>query len=70
MPISEAHKKGNRKWDKENMITLGCKVKRYDAEIFKKYAKSQGKNANGLLKEYVFKCNEEFIKSNTDNTDK
>ena len=63
MTVSEAHKKGNRKWDKENMITLGCKIKRLDAEIFKEYAKSQGKNTNGLLKEYDFKCNEEFIKN-------
>lgn len=48
------------------MITLGCKIKRPDAEIFKEYAKSQGKNTNGLLKEYVFKCNEEFMKNKPD----
>ena len=35
MSVSEAHKKGNRKWDKENMTTLGCKVKKEEAELFK-----------------------------------
>ncbi len=63
MTVSEAQKKSRNKWDKENMITLGCKIRRYEADIFKEYAQSQGKNANGLLKEYVFKCNEEYLKS-------
>ncbi len=43
MAVSEAHKRGNRKWDKENMTTLGCKVKKEEATAFKEYAKEQGK---------------------------
>jgi hypothetical protein len=53
MSVSEAQKKANRQWDKENMITLGCKVKREQAEKFKKYAANNGKTANALLKDFV-----------------
>ena len=37
------------------MTTLGCKVKKEQAEKFKAVAESQGKKANGLLKEFVLK---------------
>lgn len=53
MAVTEAHKKGNRKWDKDNMATLGCKVKKEQAEKFKQYAAEQGKTANAVLKDYV-----------------
>lgn len=53
--ITESHKKGNRKWDAKNMATLGCKVKKEQADKFKAVAESQGKTANRLLKEYVLK---------------
>jgi hypothetical protein len=50
----------NDKWDKENMTTLGCKVKREDAEVFKSYCTEQGKTSNTVLKEYVLQCVEEI----------
>lgn len=56
MSLPESRKKANAKWDKENMITLGCKVKREDAEAFKTYCAEQGKTANTELKEHVMKC--------------
>ena len=56
MPLSEARKKANAKWDKDNMTTLGCKVKKAEAAAFKQYAKEQGKTANTVLKEYVMEC--------------
>lgn len=59
MSVSEAQKKANRQWDKENMITLGCKVKREQAEKFKKYAVDNGKTANALLKDFVLEKIEE-----------
>lgn len=51
--VSDSHKKGNRKWDAENMATLGCKIKKEQAEKFKAHAKSQGTTANALLKNFV-----------------
>lgn len=56
MAVSEAHKKGNRKWDKENMTTLGYKVKKEEAAAFKEYAAERGKTSNTVLKEFVQEC--------------
>ena len=66
MAVSESKRKANEKWDKENMITLGCRVKRTEAEAFKEYARSQGVTANALLKSYVFQCIEEMEKDKAD----
>ena len=49
------------------MATLGCRVKKEEAEAFKEYAKEQGKTANTVLKEYVFQCIDE--KMERDNTE-
>ncbi|MDE5671442.1 MAG: hypothetical protein K2J59_08285 [Eubacterium sp.] len=62
MSVTDAQKKANRKWDKTNMITIGCKLYRNEAELFKEYAASQGKTANTILKEYVKSCNDKYIK--------
>ena len=32
MAVSDAQKKAAAKWDKENMTTLGCKVKKSEAD--------------------------------------
>ena len=56
MSVSEKKKISNAKWDKKNMATLGCRVKKEEATAFKDYAASQGKTANTVLKEYVVKC--------------
>ena len=56
MAVTEAHKKGNQKWDKENMATLGCKVKKTQAEQFKQYAEDRETTSNALLKNYVLEC--------------
>ena len=56
MSIPESRKRANTKWDKENMATLGCRVKKEQAAAFKEYAAAQGKTANTVLKEYVEEC--------------
>lgn len=56
MAVSEAHKRANMKWDKKNMMTLGVRLKKKEALAFKEYAAEQGKTANAVLKEFVFKC--------------
>ena len=56
MPISDKKKISNQRWDRENMITLGCKVKRKDADKFKAYAARNGKTANTILRDYVLEC--------------
>jgi len=59
MAISNAQKKASNKYNLKNMTTLGCKVKKEQAEKFKQYAEQQGKTANTVLKEFVFKCIDE-----------
>lgn len=56
MPISEAKKRSNAKWDSQNMATLACKVKKTQAAKFKSYCETQGKTSNTMLREYVLDC--------------
>ena len=43
----------SREWDKENMKTLACRVRKEEAEEFKAYAQSIRTTAHSLLAEYV-----------------
>lgn len=54
--VQESQKRAARKWDGENMSTLGCKVKKPQAEIFKEYCAGQGKTSNAVLRDYVLDC--------------
>ena len=56
MPPSNAQKKASNKYNMEHMSTLGCKVRKIDAEAFKKYAEENGTTANALLRGFVYKC--------------
>lgn len=56
MPVAKSKRIANDKWDKENMTTLGCKVKKIEAEAFKKYSSNLGKTSNTVLKEFVQQC--------------
>jgi hypothetical protein len=53
---SESKRRANNKWDKKNMATLGCKLRKEEAAAFKEYAAKQGRTANSLLMEYVVSC--------------
>ena len=53
MAVSEAHKRGNRKWDKENMKIVACKLRKEQAERFKLYAEEKGTTVNVLIKNFV-----------------
>ena len=59
MAIAESQKRAAAKWDKKNMTTLGCKVKREQAAAFKEYCSERGKTSNTILKEFVETCIEE-----------
>ena len=56
MPISDAKKKANARWDSENMATIGCKLKKSQAEKFKDYCRQKGKTSNAVLRDYVLDC--------------
>ena len=63
MAPTEAQKRASNKYNMEHMTTLGCKVKKDQAEKFKAYCADQGKTANNVLKEYVLECIEEIEKA-------
>jgi len=56
MPVSDAKKKANAKWDSANMTTLACKIKKDKAEKFKEYCANIGKTSNAVLRDFVFDC--------------
>ena len=53
MPVTESRRRANDKWDKENMATLACKVKKADAEKFREKAKREQQTANAVLARFV-----------------
>lgn len=63
MAVSEAQKRASNKYNREHMATIGCKVKKTQAERFKKYAAEKGTTSNALLSHYVLDC----IGENSDN---
>ena len=51
---------GNEKkmnWDRENMRTVSCRLRKEEAEKFKKFAALKGTTAHKLLADYVSRCN-------------
>lgn len=56
MAHSESQKKASNKYNLAHMATLGCKVRKEQAAIFKAYCERQGKTSNTVLKEYVLEC--------------
>lgn len=59
--ISEKKKASNAKWDKENMTSLACRVKKDCAEKFKTACAEAGMAPNAVLKQAV----EEFLQAHT-----
>lgn len=56
MAPSEAQKKAAAKYQKENIASLACRVRKNQAEKFKVYCNSIGKTSNAVLREYVLTC--------------
>ena len=56
MAPSEAQKRASAKYQKENIASLACRVKKDQAEKFKDYCKGQGKTSNAVLRDYVLAC--------------
>ena len=56
--MTEARKKANMKWDKENMTVLGCRVTKAKAQEFREACAALGMGPNQIFKETI----EEIIK--------
>lgn len=58
--VSEKKKASNAKWDKENMCTLGVRLRRDKAERFKWWCKLHGTTPNAEFKKIVDKALSEY----------
>jgi len=56
MSPTDAQKKASAKYQRENIASLACRVKKEQAEAFKEYCAGLGKTSNAVLKEYVLDC--------------
>ena len=51
MATSEARKRANAKWDKQNMTTIAARVRRDEREAFRELCEKNGTNINAVLLE-------------------
>lgn len=56
MAPTEAQKRASAKYQKENIASLACRVRKEEAEAFKAYCANIGKTSNAVLREYVLDC--------------
>ena len=56
MPISEAKRKSNAKWNAENMSTLGCTMLKSEADAFREWCRERGQTVSETLAAYVRSC--------------
>lgn len=61
MPVSEARRKANNKYDKKNMDTIGIKYKKEIVQKIKQYAKDNEISINQLCINSVLYCIENNI---------
>lgn len=54
--VSKAQKKASAEYQRKNIASLACRVKKDEAEAFKEYCNSIGKTSNAVLREYVMQC--------------
>ena len=50
MPLSDARKRANRKWDAANMQVLGCKVRRDYADAIRAAAAAAGTTPAAIMR--------------------
>ncbi len=67
--LSEKKKLSNRKWDKENMKTVSCRLKIKDADLFKKYCDEIGLTPAQYLKRHIMEVIEKYYET-SENSDK
>lgn len=51
--VSDAHRASNLKWDLENMRSVSCRLRREDAELFRKYCTENDTTPGAYLKNHI-----------------
>lgn len=60
--VTEAKKRSNAKWDKENMTVVGCKMRKSKADEFKAACKLVGTTPNAVFRKAMDEFMEEFYR--------
>lgn len=55
MALSESRKLANRAWDKENMHTFSCRMRKHDAVLFLEYCDEHGTTPAAEIKKFINK---------------
>ena len=58
--VTEAKKRSNAKWDKENMTMLGCKARKTKADEFKAVCRIIGTTPNEVFRRAMDKVLEDY----------
>jgi hypothetical protein len=53
---TEAQRRASARYQKENIASLACRVRKEQAEQFKSYCADHGKTSNAVLRDYVLNC--------------
>ena len=53
MPMSEARKRANKKWDEKNIRTVTARIRKETAEQLKEYAERHGTTVNRIISDYI-----------------
>lgn len=63
--VSERKKASNARWDRENMTSLTCKVRRIYADKIKKVCKENGTTPSAVMRQAL----DDFVREKTTQTD-
>ena len=60
MPVSEKQKAYSKKWDKENLKIVACRLRKEKANLFAQYCHDRGTTPSAILHkcidDYIEKC--------------
>lgn len=65
----ESRKRANKKWDSQNMKTLGVKLRKEIVEQFYEYARLNNTTAHKLVKDFVYEKVAEMENQNQEETE-
>ena len=58
--VSEKKKQSNRKWDKDNMKKIACRLRKEDAELFANYCYDNGTTPAQYLKQHIMQVIDKY----------
>lgn len=54
--VSCCKKRANLKWDRHNLVTFGCKLKKFEAQAFRAYCSELDKTPYTVVRELIMGC--------------